>query len=750
MGKSVKFIILVLEVLFSLSVFADKKIDLVIKGEVCYDIIIPDNASFVEINAANQLRRHLYNLGKRDFLIKRESQASVLSKIFVGNSKSYTSLFGNIRDIVGVDGIVIKLKNNNLYINANGDRAILYGVYEFLEEFIKIKFLTPKDFVYPKYSNDNLQIDINDYSFTPPFYYRSHHIYNAIYNEEFAAILKQNGEFQHTNINWGKINKILGWSHTFDSIFPYEKYGRVHPEWFFDSQTGKRFIEYKTNISGQSVQPDIQNKEVRNIFTQNILSLIKRFPDQDIISISQNDNKFFPVYNRKSSASDELINFVNYISTQVAKYYPQKIIETLAYYSTEAPPLNVKPNSNVIVRFAPIDGDMGYSINNPRNLETKEKVIAWSKIAKQMYFWGYNTNFKYPVLPYPSLRKSSEDLRYLAENKFSGIFIQDNTNPSEGYGFFLDMQAWVMGKLLWNPELDREDLINEFFNAYYQEAAQPLLDYYTMVEERFFESKLKLNSFEDNYSYIDAKFILSGETLFDEAEKKAQSSVIRERVQKERISFNLLQIYLGLKKQVWMNEFFKDLYNKKYDNQYVDYSIKRYLGDIILSFARNGLPNDINSKEVKGVDNQFFDFEENSFVLYRKGDLTNLETDLDAENMLVASIFGKTNDWALQLPLDNIQMLANQMANISVRLKLVPLNSVNKSAMLRIGIFDKRKNRTILEKRYDAKDIPEGKFIHLEVGNEKINSDVSIYLVFEDEQRNFEKILIDKIQIKCK
>lgn len=505
-----------------------------------FKIVVSSHPSKVEVNAANQLLKHLNKYGLTNIVNEKDNFSG--SRIFIGNTLAFKNKFGSIGKYVGRDGIIIKFDGNDIYIHGERQRAILYATYEFLEQFIGIRFWTPTEVSYP--NEEDVSIIKKDYAYTPPFYYRGGYSNNANTNIEFAAILKENGDFQLTNENWGDVNKILGWVHTFNTILPYSKYGVEHPEWYLDPSTNQPMTKFNPRLDGMLTQPYFYNEEMKQQFIKNTFAWIEENPQYEIISISSNDNTLFTKpKNSKYNSSDLLLGFLNDIANEVVKKYPGKKIETLAYHATEIPPLQVKSAANLIVRIAPITSNMGYSYRSPINLNPYKRFRGWMNIDSEKFYWGYDTNFRYPMLPYPSFGRLGDDLALMKENKFTGIFIQDNLNP---YGYFQDMKTWVLAKLLWNPSLDQEKLIKEFFDGYYRESSDPLYQYYKLVEKTFVSSSRVLVAYQEDYKFLNNKnFLSQAANLFANAVSISKSKKILEKVNNEKLSFDALNAYLG-------------------------------------------------------------------------------------------------------------------------------------------------------------------------------------------------------------
>lgn len=546
-----------------------------------YAIVLSTTATATERNAATQLAKHLEIYGS--FPIITENQSTTLNKMYVGNTSAFRKKIGRISSLVGRDGIVIKFVGNDIFIHGERGRAVLYASYEFLEKFVGINFWTPIDFDYPKYTN-GVQIQSQDIVYTPPFYYRGGYSNNANTNKEFAAILKENGDFQPTDSNWGTVNKILGWCHTFNTILPYATYGKIHPEWFLDPKTSQPLRVFDPKIDGMKTQPYFYNEDMKREFLKNTLAWIAANPSYDIISISSNDNTIFTKPKDAGlNSSDLLLQFLNDIAAAVVKKYPRKKIETLAYHATEIPPNKVRSTKNLIVRIAPITSNMGYAYNSPNNGNPFKRLQGWLQVDTELFYWGYNTNFKYPALPYPSFGRLNTDLRMLASNGFTGVFMLDNLNTA---GYFEDMKAWVLAKLMWNPKLDQEVLIKQFFQGYFKEASEPLYQYYKLVEKTYLATPRVLAAYQADYSFLNqGSFLNKGEQLFSQAANLSSSMKIRNRVEGERLSFELLNAYLGKRNKRQVDMLIKD-YDSKVINKSERNTLNSFIKDLNLRILR--------------------------------------------------------------------------------------------------------------------------------------------------------------------
>lgn len=733
-----------------MTIFACKgqsSVALIKDEKTVFTIIYPRNASAVNINAAKQLAIHLNKVSKANFKLAVENYGLQNNIISVGNTALYQkNISPLIKSPLGKDGIVIKTLGQNLFLNGATDQAVLYAVYQFLEDQVKIKFLTPEVFDYPDYKN--LTINIINVVYTPPFFYRSHYAYNPNVSAEFATILKENGDFSPLKEIWGKPHRFLGWVHTFSQILPPKKYFSAHPEWFADPANGYLPCTKSSSIpADQETQLCLSDNKMQAEFLKQLLIRIKEDPTYDLISLSQNDNKGFckcsactRIINEEGAASGLLLRFVNFMAAAVAKQYPNKTIETLAYYATETPPLKTKPNKNVMIRFAPIDANMAYPIESEQNHRVNYNIKKWAEISNQNFFWGYNTNFRHAVLPYPSLSKTLTDLKYLQKQQFKGVFIQDNTNP-EGFGYFLDMQAWVIAKMMWNPNQNEQVLIEQFFNSYYGASGKSLLAYYKLIENAFKKSGVKLLAYHTDYSFIKELDIKNANLLFNQALASALGNkTLTERVNKEKISFDFLLAFIGEKTSAEKGKFFKDLMDKTYPNENVNYALKKYNRTLIEEVETEDA-----KRNAKFADN-VIKIEQGKFVLYRKGFATNIEYDAAAEDKLAATISGENRDWAIQYIIKSAELpkAANYGVSALVRADKKS-NQIAPDSKINFGVYDPQDKIEIIKQEIATNKLISNTYVKVNFGNVVLKSGYVIYFSISGAESNIDRLFVDGI-----
>ena len=149
-------------------------------------------------------------------------------RVYIGLTSEYPSVPGT--DTLRGDGIRLYY-DGDLYLLGNSDRGVLYAVYEFLERYCGMRFLTEKYEVC--ILDQPVMIEAVDYTFSPPFLYRNL-LCQGTYEHEFR--LKQ-----HTNAQFeGFLPEDMGYSvayagqncHTLGEYIPAGEFFADHPEYF--------------------------------------------------------------------------------------------------------------------------------------------------------------------------------------------------------------------------------------------------------------------------------------------------------------------------------------------------------------------------------------------------------------------------------------------------------------------------------------------------------------------------------------
>jgi hypothetical protein len=493
-------------------------------------IVIPDDATEQDKNAAGELKAYLDRITGGQFLIVAEAGTKPAAKcIYVGATKTLATAWPALKlDSLGKDGIVLKVSPaGDLFIAGRAPRGTLYAVYSFLEDFCGVRWWTPTCESVP--SNPSLTTRAAELEYSPVMDYRDSFYFSfngmeKVYADDvrtkFCVKMKNNGFFNGIPAQWGGNTTCLSgaWP-TFAKLIPPERYFKDHPEWF-------------SELNGQRTtkQLCLSNLEMRQEMARNLLAMIQATPGVDMVTITQNDTdgacqcaQCRAIDANEGSPAGLLLQCVNAVAEEVEKQYPNLYVNTLAYAYNLKEPKITKPRKNVSVQIC-CTAEAG-RYDSPRNAAFMNTLRMWTGMTRKTYAWTYLVDFGDMLDPIPNTFDLGPNIQALAKHKVAGVFAQGNSYCP--IGDFPELKAWLVAKMLWNPALDDQSLINEFVNAYYGEAAQPLHQYLELIGDAGAAHTMAI-AWHNAYAsppaltpWLSLETMNQATRLFDEAEKLA-------------------------------------------------------------------------------------------------------------------------------------------------------------------------------------------------------------------------------------
>lgn len=341
-------------------------------------------------------------------------------------------------------------KNNAFLIAGGGELGPEYGVYDLLERLGCRKY-SPRDSLLPRLPDLRLP-DLPPTLEEPAFPYRELH-YEPAFDEGWARWHRLKTRSDKTR-EWGMF------VHTFHTLCPPEKYFADHPSYF--AWNGAQ------RSPGQLC---LTNDTVKQIVIEALREKMRENPQALYWSVSQNDNYDYckclkcSVFDaRYGSPSGTLLAFVN----EVAAAFPDKIISTLAYQYTRRAPKDIAPAPNVSVCLCSIECDRGSPIAEGCP-DFARDVAEWSQLTNNLMIWDYVVQFRSYLSPFPNWHTLQPNLQLFRQHGVKMVFEQGSgADRSE----FSDMRAYLLAKLLWNPQANMDSILTDFGKGYYG-AAQP-------------------------------------------------------------------------------------------------------------------------------------------------------------------------------------------------------------------------------------------------------------------------------------
>lgn len=476
-----------------------------------YVVAMPKNPTERETTAANEL---IYFFGKATGFTLPMKEASlipstdpVISLGINARSENYASLLDSLS--LGSSSYYLKREDRSLFLfsQKNGDgEGVLYGVYDFLADAINFHVYAEDEIDYSTVED----IPLRDYDklLSPSFENRSLGYRSLMDDKNYLQRMRLLD--QYDDPRWG----IYGHSQI-TKFLPYDKYFKEHPDWFANSEESY----YNGLVNGQLNWCAGEAMEAE--FSKNLISYIEEKPNAIYFHLAQEDNSNYCTCDACEKAKKDYalnnaglqIVFVNHIASKIDAYLAEKKstrtikLVVFAYQGTIEPPVKknadgvyvpysdqVKLNDRVMVFFTPIALDFSHPFAHESNAPYVEDLKGWKAIAEgKLLTYLYDVNFHNYFVNFNNFDTVESMYQDLLANGVTYLYSQgavDTVTPS-----FEECRIYVESQMMWNASLHYQDLVNEFFEHYYKNAAKSMRKYYDLTRNResYFMSAVQTN-----------------------------------------------------------------------------------------------------------------------------------------------------------------------------------------------------------------------------------------------------------------
>jgi hypothetical protein len=448
-------------------------VELVKPGKSTGNIIIPANASCELKESARILSDYIAKSTAVKLPVIAEPGKKIDgTQIYLGKTIFFDS---SKIEVTGLDdqGFLIAVLAGNIIIYGKTDDAIEFGVYDFLERYLGVRWLFPGEI--GEYVPKHLEIII-------PVGMKKD---NPAFLSRTISPFGKNGD--QKNYTWARRSRMIStidFHHYLNLIFPPAKYGKSHPE-FYPEINGKRRVP--GDKATTDWQPCFSQPGTVNIAAEHINQIFKTNPALISRSLGCNDNGGFCECaacmgnsNKLNSVgipsrSEAYYKWCNQIIAKVHQSYPDKYLGMLAYADVIEPPDFKLDNALVpyicfdrMIWVDPSIREAGQALN--RRWSEKTANLGWYD-----YIYG-STNYVIPRLYFNCM---AEYLRFgYGQNvKYYYAEAYPSADWNEGPKLYLTF------KLLWNPNLDVDAVLKDWCEcAVGKAAAVDLYEYYRFWE----------------------------------------------------------------------------------------------------------------------------------------------------------------------------------------------------------------------------------------------------------------------------
>ncbi len=485
-------------------------------GKSDYVIVVDSQASECERYAAQELQDFLEKVGGVRIPIRDLSGGKKGRRLVVGYNELTRQLIKDVQEPDGMnDALAYESKGGDICFWGDTDRGTLYSVYSFLEQQLDCRWYNSRVSVIPP--RDSWSFTSLKNHEVPALRMRNDFYRDVIAHPDFAARMRSNSTFSNPVASkyGGSVNY---WSaHTLVTFVSVDEYFDSHPEYF--SQIDGRRIKDKAQLC-------LSNPDVLRLVIDAVKEKMRTSPEYLVYSVSQGDyenpcqceecQKIKARYGGEESGI--LLWFINQVADAVREEFPDKLVGTFAYWYTRKAPRNIRPRDNVVIRLCSIEECQLHDFDScEQNHAFVEDLKDWSAIAPQLFIWDYTTVFSNYMLPLPNVWTFQNRIcKFVASH---AIGLMEQGSYQETANAFEDMKAYVLSKLMWNPECDVNAVIQDFTDGFFGSDAGPFIrEYLDFEREMLSRDDIHQNCYPqaDSPMYSD-EFVTKGRTFFSRA-----------------------------------------------------------------------------------------------------------------------------------------------------------------------------------------------------------------------------------------
>lgn len=381
------------------------------------------------------------------------------------------------------------LYNSTLKLNALGEAGTLYGVYAFLERVCGVRFYMPGELGTVLNPIPELKVPAFTQERAPAFNYRYPWFCFLEEGPAEALWLRRAG--------FGGTTPVVI-NHNFDVMYRHRE---AHPE-FFALVDGVRDCQpggSKSAVIG-ACNLCLANEAMIRQFAADIGDHFDQHPEQGFFPVGPPDGmtriceeaRCQEQIDREAPEngiySNYVWTFIARLANEVGKRHPDKFVGCFAYEKYNRPPSRLdKLPPNVAVMICKQRRLFVLPSEKQRVLA---EVAAWKEKAAAVYYWDYylfDSWLPWRGLPILYSQTIEEDLRWMQAHGIRGEFIEAEGAADEGLKKMhrpatQHLNLYLTARLAWDPALNVQDLLAEYYRLFYGPAETEMRDFWTYAE----------------------------------------------------------------------------------------------------------------------------------------------------------------------------------------------------------------------------------------------------------------------------
>jgi hypothetical protein len=426
-----------------------------------------------EQQAASELQGYLRKISGATLPIVQSAQrSSLVPTIRVG-------IFGAdpVKEWRGerpsAQGFALQTQGNTLWIVGGDARGALYGVYELLDEVLGVRWFMPGDLGEDVPSQATMTLPRVNRTRAPAF--------KSVYGLTWGG---GPGSLAWELRMRAKVGSASNFGHNWYKILPLTPANlAADPE---------RFALFE-GVRGRSSQLCSAYPDVVRISAQEARRHFDSDPGSPLFSISPNDGYGFCEDSRcravdalygvtDGTISDRLVHYANEVLQDLERTHPGRELGILAYANHVNPPYRARPLPGyaTLVTHMPWEFCHVHAIEDPAcrvNPRFASYLRGWTALTRHSGVYEFYGHFFVPA-PWPIVHVIRRDIPL-----FHSLGVERFTSETQQHWATQGLNFYVAAKLAWDPKLDVDRLLDDYFARFYGKAAPAMRRYWERWEQ---------------------------------------------------------------------------------------------------------------------------------------------------------------------------------------------------------------------------------------------------------------------------
>ena len=500
-------------------------------GKVQAVVVVSAEASEFEAQAAADLAKYIGMMTGGEAKVVNKAPGKGKTALLVGQVAldAKPDLKGRIaaklkkKPFLLTEGIAAVRDGKRVYLAGNTDRAHYYAVADLLEKW-GCRWYLPTDFGECIPEEKDLLVGQLDHVYSPPFEIRNYWI-------SWVGDRTGQKEFQLRNKMTGRQN-LPSCGHALGKYTKGLGKGTFHFP-ITDPKTAEHVASKiaEKYAKGENISIGMEDGSYDSDYPK----------DQELMKLQY--DKYF----MRESVTDLMLELYNNVAKILREKHPdsQSWLGFLAYANMTIPPVrDMTAEPRLYAELAPIDIDPIHGMDDPQSpprQEFKDMLYKWAKVMQgRLSIYDYDQGMLvWRDIPNPSHQSFRQDVQHYRKAGIIGINTESRNAIATTF-----LNLFMRGQLMWDPDVDVDAVLKDFYPNFFGPAAEPMERYWTTI----FDAWANTIVTEHEYFVVPAIFtpevmavldkeILAAEKLVKPVRSKGKNLTRNEDLYLQRMQF---------------------------------------------------------------------------------------------------------------------------------------------------------------------------------------------------------------------